>query len=381
MRVRVTKDKVSIVNNDYIVNQGEYQVNHCEFEFTEEYTEELVKKAVFDDGNVEIEMVIANNECDIPYEVLNSEAVELRVFAYEVSNNELILRYSPTPTKFFLRDGSYKGASSEIITPSQFEQYEQALHDGLVEVNRINVDAEKVDDITTITITKKDGTIKEVEILDGVDGKDGKDGSSGKTPDISIGNVTTVESYQEAEVTITGTDEEPILNFKLPRGEKGTSGTNGQDGFSPTASVSKSGNVATIIITDKNGTTTTTITDGSNYDDTEIRQEIADLQDEIEQIDLTDYVKNNDYASSNKGGVIKTGNGFNVNSNGIASASNWTYSDYQILNNTCFIGKGTLENAIVGKDLANKTYVNTQIASAIGDINSVLATLTSVEDL
>ena len=47
-----------------------------------------------------------------------------------------------------------------------------------------------------------------------------------------------------------------------PKGEKGDSGTNGTDGFSPTISVSKSGNIATISITDKNGTTSTQISDG-----------------------------------------------------------------------------------------------------------------------
>ena len=40
-----------------------------------------------------------------------------------------------------------------------------------------------------------------------------------------------------------------------------TNGTDGQDGFSPIATVSKSGNTATITITDKNGTTTASISD------------------------------------------------------------------------------------------------------------------------
>lgn len=48
------------------------------------------------------------------------------------------------------------------------------------------------------------------------------------------------------------------------KGADGIDGTNGVDGFSPTANVSKSGNVATISITDKNGTTTATISDGTN---------------------------------------------------------------------------------------------------------------------
>lgn len=47
-------------------------------------------------------------------------------------------------------------------------------------------------------------------------------------------------------------------------GQDGTNGTDGQDGFSPIATVSKSGNTATITITDKNGTTTASISDGKD---------------------------------------------------------------------------------------------------------------------
>ena len=47
-------------------------------------------------------------------------------------------------------------------------------------------------------------------------------------------------------------------------GTNGTNGTNGQDGFSPIASVSKSGDTATITITDANGTTSATVKDGTN---------------------------------------------------------------------------------------------------------------------
>lgn len=52
-----------------------------------------------------------------------------------------------------------------------------------------------------------------------------------------------------------------------PKGEKGdpgTNGTNGEDGFSPIANVTKSGDTATITITDKNGTTTAQVKDGSD---------------------------------------------------------------------------------------------------------------------
>lgn len=43
----------------------------------------------------------------------------------------------------------------------------------LTEANNLNVDAEKVDTKTTVTITKKDGSTKNVEILDGEKGDSG----------------------------------------------------------------------------------------------------------------------------------------------------------------------------------------------------------------
>jgi len=77
------------------------------------------------------------------------------------------------------------------------------------------------------------------------------------------------------------------LNLVLPKGDKGdkgdtgSTGPSGNDGFSPLATVSKSGTTATISITDKNGTTRASISDGEEYDDTEIRGLIAEKQDEL----------------------------------------------------------------------------------------------------
>lgn len=48
------------------------------------------------------------------------------------------------------------------------------------------------------------------------------------------------------------------------KGDPGKDGTNGKDGVSPTVSLTKSGNTTTITITDKNGTHTQTVKDGTN---------------------------------------------------------------------------------------------------------------------
>ena len=61
--------------------------------------------------------------------------------------------------------------------------------------------------------------------------------------------------------TITITDKTGTTTTTIHDGQDGS------DGFSPTASVSKSGNTATITITDQTGTTTTTIHDGQDGSD------------------------------------------------------------------------------------------------------------------
>ena len=89
--------------------------------------------------------------------------------------------------------------------------------------------------------------------------------------------------------------------------------------------------------------------------------------------DLTDYVKNTDYARTSKAGVIKSGYyGLQVDSNnGKAYCDTYTYANYGNVENQRFISKGTLENVITGKELVNKTYVD----NLVGDIETILTTL------
>ena len=90
---------------------------------------------------------------------------------------------------------------------------------------------------------------------------------------------------------------------------------------------------------------------------------------DVEDIpDLTEYVKDTNYAGSTKGGVIRiNGNlGLSIDtSNGNLKTSVKTYAQYNSMTNSGFVGKGTLENVITGKNLADKNYVDTAIATAI----------------
>ena len=67
---------------------------------------------------------------------------------------------------------------------------------------------------------------------DGIDGKPGKDGAAGATgatPQIKA-EATTGEPGTQVSVTQSGTPENPILSFKIPRGDKGERGAKGAPG-------------------------------------------------------------------------------------------------------------------------------------------------------
>lgn len=294
MNITVTKNQVT-VDTDYILNDGEYNVNTCTFSFSDDYTDDLVKKAVFIQNDNTIEMSIINNACAIPYEVLNEGSFEIHVYAYEVDGEDLVLRLSPSYTTAYVRSGSFveNAEAPEEITPTQFEQYMQAMNDGLAEVQNVDIDAEQTANGGIVTITNRDGVEKTVTLTNGQDGEKGADGITptiGNNGDWYIGDTDTgkpsrgevgepgqpgadgfspIASVSKTgdTATITITDKTGTTTASVSDGKNGTNGINGTDGFSPIATVSKSGTTATISITDKTGTTTATVSDGTNGQD------------------------------------------------------------------------------------------------------------------
>lgn len=162
MKLIVNPHKIEIVKE--LVNEKEIDITKCEFEFSEEITDDFVKEAYFTLNNETYKQIIENNECKIPYEVLKEKGqVEIGCVAFLIENEQEIKRYNPSPVYISTLVGSLKDEfeNSEPITPTDKEQIEQML-------NNINVDANKEGKITTITITFKDGTTKDVTLEDGM---------------------------------------------------------------------------------------------------------------------------------------------------------------------------------------------------------------------
>ena len=148
----------------------------------------------------------------------------------------------------------------------------------------------------------------------GPQGIQGETGPAGASATIEVGTTTTLPSGASASVTNSGTSSEAVLDFAIPqgpkgdkgdtgekgdtgpqgpagqdgaigpqgpqgeqgiqgiqgpqgeKGEQGPAGTNGVDGFSPTATVVRTENGATITITDAEGTTAAEVYDGNVAD-------------------------------------------------------------------------------------------------------------------
>lgn len=75
------------------------------------------------------------------------------------------------------------------------------------------------------------------------------------------------------------------------------------------------------------------------------------------EVDLTDYVKNTDYATNSTGGVFKVSStyGLAMSQAGILYGSGRTYAQYQSAGTNLIVAKGTLENVITGKGLVSNT--------------------------
>ena len=67
---------------------------------------------------------------------------------------------------------------------------------------------------------------------DGKNGKDGTDGKNGSTPELEIGEIKSVSTYDPADVKIIKKGNKYVLNMNIPRGRPGSNGSDGSNGAS-----------------------------------------------------------------------------------------------------------------------------------------------------
>lgn len=460
MRAKISTTKVCI-DNSVILNENEYNVHEIEFEFSEEYTNDLTKVALFTGKTDTYKMIITDNKCSIPPELLVEQGdIVLGVYAYKVENDELNIRYSPSPTSFFISKGSYiadeNTENSEPLSPTDKEQIEQAITNLQNDVSEL--DTEKQDtlvsgeniktlnsetllgegniDLNDTYYTEQEIDTKISTINNAISNVENEIPSKISELTDDVGLVTTdvddLEYYTKtsdlSSVALSGdfndlsnkpdtsvysliTETGSKINLEINSStyeliaklyDKNNNLINTSSSIDlplETMVVGASYDSATkeIVLTLNNGTTIrvsvadlvsglqTEITSSNKLasdlvDDTNsankfvTSSEKTEWNNKLDSEDLADYVKNTDYATSGKAGLIRTYEPYGTRGDtatGRLSSATRTYAQYQTDVNSLFIGKGTLENVITGKDLTTKAYVD----GLVGDIESILEEL------
>lgn len=120
----------------------------------------------------------------------------------------------------------------------------------------------------TLTITLTNGTSYTTSSIRG---------EVGATPNLTIGTVSTLPEGSQATATITGTDEDPVLNLGIPVGDTG------DPGISPTITVTEITGGHEVEVVDAEGTQTFDVLDG----------EVSEEQLETALIDKADVITSN----------------------------------------------------------------------------------------
>ena len=278
----------SLIKTGGISNYSSNKVSYieAEFELGENWQGFDAVRAIWYNKSEIIATVLSDGHCTVPYEVLTDKGqVKVNLVGSISENDVLTDRLTSYPVVAFIVDAEAKvnGSNTQPITPSQFEQFveavkedadraEQGASDAETYANNAETSADNAlsysqnaegsairasgyvldaqgyaqnaetakdeaedarDEIlgmsanaTTLpagssaTASYSDGVLS-LGIPQGIQGEKGDNGDTGATPSFSIGTVETLEPTESATATITGTDENPVLNLGLPKGEQG----------------------------------------------------------------------------------------------------------------------------------------------------------------
>ena len=300
----------------FLVKQQKIEVLEREIIASDQIAFVLVK-FVFDGAWKTLHKVVQFTQCEETYNVvlgidgttcllpaeLHPGAVKMSLFGYD-AESDTTLRATTVPVTLHIRPSGFV-ADGDTPIPPTLDLYTQLLKkldekaaglqngkDGFSP----KVKTEQMEFGVVITIVDADGETS-ATLHNGANGEKGTDGKSayqiaveqgyqgsesdwlsslkgdkGEKGDTGLQGERGEkgETGQQGEQGPMGEKGDPgdrgLQGVPGEKGEKGDAGVAGKDGFSPIANVVKDGSVITITITDKNGTTTVTLTEGAAVD-------------------------------------------------------------------------------------------------------------------
>ena len=255
----IASDQIAFVSVKFVFD-GAWKTLHKVVQFTQ--CEETYNVVLGIDGTT----------CLLPAE-LHPGAVKMSLFGYD-AESDTTLRATTVPVTLHIRPSGFveDGTTPIPPTPDLYTQLLKKLDEKAAGLQNgkdgfsPKVKAEQMEFGVVITIVDADGETSAM-LHHGANGEKGTDGKSAY-------QIAVEQGYQGSESdwlsSLKGDKGDPgdrgLQGIPGEKGEKGDTGADGKDGFSPIANVVKDGSVITITITDKNGTTTVTLTEGAAVD-------------------------------------------------------------------------------------------------------------------
>lgn len=291
----IASDQIAFVSVKFVFD-GAWKTLHKVVQFTQ--CEETYNVVLGTEGTT----------CLLPAE-LHPGAVKMSLFGYD-AESDTTLRATTVPVTLHIRPSGFveDGITPIPPTPDLYTQLLKKLDEKAAGLQNgkdgfsPKVKAEQMESGVVITIVDAEGETS-ATLHNGANGEKGTDGKSayqiaveqgyqgsesdwlsslkgdkGDTGERGEKGNTGLqgergekgETGQQGEQGPKGEKGDPgdrgLQGVPGEKGEKGDAGVAGKDGFSPIANVVKDGSVITITITDKNGTTTVTLTEGAAVD-------------------------------------------------------------------------------------------------------------------
>lgn len=237
------------------------------FEFSEEWAD-LLKFVQFKQGTESYNVYLDDTlECYLPSEITSGTCT------LSVAGSKDDIFATTDGIVFDVRKTRLvqDGKSTEI-TLTLYEQLVNRIEWGnALGIDHIAIDESKEDGGTNrVTFYFTDGTSQYFDTLNGSKGSDGKDGEQGlkgekgDKGDKGDQGEQGIQGIQGEKGDKGDTGAQGERGEQGLKGDTGAQGEKGADGYSPTVSVSKVDKTTTVTITDKDGTKTATIEDGSD---------------------------------------------------------------------------------------------------------------------
>ena len=258
----IASDQIAFVSVKFVFD-GAWKTLHKVVQFTQcEETYNVV-------------LGIEGTTCLLPSE-LHPGAVKMSLFGYDAESDTTV-RATTVPVTLHIRPSGFvaDGDTSIPPTPDLYTQLLKKLDEKTAGLQNgkdgfsPKVKAEQMESGVVITIVDAEGETS-ATLHNGANGEKGTDGKSAYQIAVEQGYQGSESDWLSSLKGNKGEKGDPgnrgLQGVPGEKGEKGDAGVAGKDGFSPIANVVKDGSVITITITDKNGTTTVTLTEGAAVD-------------------------------------------------------------------------------------------------------------------